>query len=260
MGYYLRQSTATTIPVGPLIDDTDFKSRETAIAYNQTGVDCAIMKNNGTWDAVTITDTGGDNDWVNKGDGTYTLELTAAQTDTLGPLVVSYYATGILVWSDTFYVIPQKVFDSLFAGSAATAGDPLQNQVPGNYPSGTAGHALGRIGSGQIATVSPVSPDGTILNLVRGDDYDSADGRALDFVDSSANWPDLTNASAKFKMDKIDKECEIVVAEGAAKKLRVELTNDETAKLDNSLYDFEIEVTLTNNHIVTLITGKAYIN
>jgi|GEM_PF-2998613 len=117
MGHYLRQSTATTIKIGPLIDDTDFKTRETAVVFNQAGVDCAIMKNNGTWDVVAITDTGGANDWVNKGDGFYTMELTAAQTDTLGPLEVSYYATGILPWSDTFHVLPVNVYDSLFAGS-----------------------------------------------------------------------------------------------------------------------------------------------
>lgn len=117
MGYPLRQSTATTIPIGRLVDGTDFKTPKTTVTYDQAGVDCAIMKNNGTWDAVTITDTAGDNDWTNKGDGFYTLELTATQTGTLGPLTVSYGATGVYPWQDIFVVIPAVVYDALYAGT-----------------------------------------------------------------------------------------------------------------------------------------------
>jgi len=41
-----------TIIVGPLIDDTDFKSREESIVYNQSGMDVQVLRENA---AGTVT-------------------------------------------------------------------------------------------------------------------------------------------------------------------------------------------------------------
>lgn len=74
---------AVTIPVNllPLIDDTDFKSRETGVAYDAAGMDLVwnFQTTAGvqTQTAVTPT-TGGDYDWTEAGDAMYKIEMTAS--------------------------------------------------------------------------------------------------------------------------------------------------------------------------------------
>ena len=132
--------------------------------------------------------------------------------------------------------------------------------MPGTYPSGTAGHALGRLGSGQITTISPVARDGS-LTIVRGDDYHAADGRALDFADASAQWPDLTGAvitfRARYGSHLFDKAGSVLVASGANKKIRVELARQQTDALiiGSAPYRFDIEATLASGRVVTLLRG-----
>ena len=76
--------TAVTVPVNvcPLLDDTDFKTRETAVAYNAAGLDLVwnFVTPAGvqTQTAVTPTNTGGSYDWVNVGDGMYNIEIPAS--------------------------------------------------------------------------------------------------------------------------------------------------------------------------------------
>lgn len=91
-----------------LIDDTDFKTREESVVYNQSGLDLLwnFITSAGafTQTAVTPTDTGGDYDWVNQGNGMYTIEIPASggasiNNDTEGYGWFSGFATGILPWS-----------------------------------------------------------------------------------------------------------------------------------------------------------------
>ena len=97
------------VPVNlmPLIDDTDFKSREESVIYNQAGLDLVwnFVNTAGafTQTAVTPTDTAGDYDWVNQGNGMYSIEIPASagasiNNDTEGFGWFSGYATGILPW------------------------------------------------------------------------------------------------------------------------------------------------------------------
>jgi hypothetical protein len=78
--------------------------------------------------------------------------------------------------------------------AAGAAADPLLSEVPGDYLQGTAGFALGRIGTGRVEAVQPFNPTTGTLTLVRGDDYDDADGRALSFT--ATDWPDLTGVTS----------------------------------------------------------------
>lgn len=143
--------------------------------------------------------------------------------------------------------------------AAGSVADPLTNIVPGNYISGTAGYILGTLTSGQITVVSPVSKDGGTITLYRGDDYFAVDGRALEWTDTGALWPDLTGATVNFKAGALTKACTVVTATGANKKVRVELFKADIDKLPEPYYTFDIDATLANGHIVTLVTGKLYI-
>lgn len=96
------------VPVNilPLLDDTDYKTRETAVAYDAAGMDLVwnFVLPDGTFTQTAVTPTsGGDYDWTNQGDGMYTIEIPASggasiNNDTEGFGWVSGVATGVLPW------------------------------------------------------------------------------------------------------------------------------------------------------------------
>jgi len=99
---------AVTVPVNimPLMDDTDFITRETGVAYNQAGMDLVwnFVTSAGviTQTAVTPT-TSGDYDWTHVGDGMYKIEIPASggasiNNDTEGTGYFSGICTGVLAW------------------------------------------------------------------------------------------------------------------------------------------------------------------
>lgn len=96
-------------------------------------------------------------------------------------------------WIPSLWVIGRAGVEFLDASVSAIDVDVLDNPVPGAYVGGTAGYALGRIGTDAITIVSPLAADGTTLELVRGDDYQEDQARELTF--SSDDWPDLTGAT-----------------------------------------------------------------
>lgn len=83
----------------------------------------------------------------------------------------------------------------LVAGSAAvawaaagSAADPLTNAVPGTYPAGSAGAALGKISTGTATVLTAQSLTGTI-EVRRGISYSGTE--ALSWTDTEGVWPDL---------------------------------------------------------------------
>lgn len=142
----------------------------------------------------------------------------------------------------------------------SSASDPLLNPVPGDYESGTAGFALGRIGNATIEVNNPVVDQGRIT-IVQGDDYFAADGRAIDLTqEDGSTWPDLTDAvltfTARFKDTILTKAATCTNPGEANQVIRVELTSDETSPLiPDREYKFDIQATLDNDHIATLARG-----
>lgn len=97
------------VPVNlmPLIDDTDFKSIEGAVAYNAAGMALRwhFVTTAGAYTVTSVTPTsGGDYDWTDQGDsGIYTIEIPASggasiNNDTEGFGWFTGVATGILPW------------------------------------------------------------------------------------------------------------------------------------------------------------------
>lgn len=98
---------AVPVNVMPLLDDTDFKTRETGIVYNQAGMDLVwnFVTTGGayTQTAVTPTDGTGNYDWTHKGDGMYSIEIPASggasiNNDTEGFGWFTGICTGVLAW------------------------------------------------------------------------------------------------------------------------------------------------------------------
>ena len=200
----------------------------------------------------------------------------AAKLDNLDAAVTSRLAGASYSAPPSAASVADAVWDEATADHAATgttgkalanagsAADPLTNTVPGTYASGTAGAALGRIGSGQVTTTSPVAVSGDVT-IVRGDDYNAADGRALDWTDVSAAWPDLTGATIAVTVQTTatttwTKAGSVVTPTGSGKKVRVEPTAADTATFaGGASYPFDVQATLSSGRKVTLLRGTWYV-
>lgn len=96
------------VPVNllPLIDDTDFKTRETAVAYNAAGMDLVwnFVDTAGNYTQTAVTPTsGGSYDWAHQGDGMYSIAIPASggasiNNDSEGFGWFTGVATGVLPW------------------------------------------------------------------------------------------------------------------------------------------------------------------
>jgi hypothetical protein len=107
MATWLKQSTATTIPVGPLVDSGD-ASKEEGLTISQSEV--LLWKQGGTTFAAKNESTAA----THRSYGIYTVPLDATDTNTLGQLVVAVYEAGILVARHDYMVVPANVYDSMF--------------------------------------------------------------------------------------------------------------------------------------------------
>ena len=107
MPSWLKQSTAATVELGPFVDDTDFKTVETALTIAQA--DIRLSKNGGAF-AQSNNVAGA----THLEGGDYGVPLDTTDTNTLGRLRVRIAEAGALVvWRD-FMVVPANVWDSFF--------------------------------------------------------------------------------------------------------------------------------------------------
>ena len=95
------------VNVMPLVDDTDFKTVEDAVAYNAAGMDLTwnFVTTAGAFTSTAVTPTtAGTHDWNEHtaDDGMYTLEIPASagtiNNDTEGVGWFTGVATGVLPW------------------------------------------------------------------------------------------------------------------------------------------------------------------
>lgn len=167
------------------------------------------------------------------------------------PPTTDEISTG--VWSDSTAYAPGSKGAQL--ASAGSAGDPLINAVPGVYAAGSAGYALGRIGTSPITVTSPVGVASS-LTLYVGDDYKSADGRSIDI--SSVSYPSLTGATvamrARMRTDPNGLTFSGSVVNSTT--ARIELTSAQTLSIGNGRGTYDIRATLsTSSAVVTLVEG-----
>jgi hypothetical protein len=110
MAQWIKQSTASTIKLGPFLDDTDGKTPKTALTISQA--DIRISKNGGNFAQSNNTAGATHNE-----NGYYSVPLDTTDTNTLGTFRVAVSKTGALpVWQD-FMVVPANVWDSMFGAS-----------------------------------------------------------------------------------------------------------------------------------------------
>jgi hypothetical protein len=120
-----------------------------------------------------------------------------------------------------------------------------------------------------VTLINPVVENGYIT-IVRGDDYFSADGRALVWSTSNAaTWPDLTAATIVFTANinpsntnsgaaSITASGVVTVASGADKSIYVQLASSATSTLavGANAYNYDVRATLSDGHLVRLALGS----
>lgn len=133
----------TELPVNalPLIDDTDFKTRETAIAYNESGMDLVwhFLTPAGVYTQTAVTPTtAGVHDWAHKGEGKYTIEMPTSggtvNNDTEGVGWWEGVCDGVLPWRSVDYCFRAAGLNGLliedaFSSTVGLAGSRLDATV-----------------------------------------------------------------------------------------------------------------------------------
>lgn len=115
----LKQSTAVTIVMGPMLDGTDGNTPETALSIAQA--DIRVSKNGGAY-AQTNNAAGA----THMEFGKYSVPLNTTDTATLGKLRVDIHKSGALaVWRE-FTVVPAHIYNTLVLGTDKLEVDIVQ--------------------------------------------------------------------------------------------------------------------------------------
>ena len=178
------------VNVAPLIDDTDFKTREESVTYNQAGMDLVwnFVTAAGAYTQTAVTPaTAGVYDWTNQGNGMYSIEIPASgggsiNNDAIGYGWFSGFATGILPWRGPVMsfgvdIVPVTTIATLASQTSFTLTDGSANNDAYNGWSavirdsaGSAQRALGVVSDyvGSTKTVT-LDADPGIFTMAVGD-------------------------------------------------------------------------------------------
>jgi hypothetical protein len=111
----LKQSTATTLLIGPFLDATDGVTAETGLTISQA--DVLLWKEGGT----TLAQKNESTSATHRSHGLYTCPVDTTDTNTLGILTVSVQESGALPVRQDYNVVPAVVYDEMFNAFYARA-------------------------------------------------------------------------------------------------------------------------------------------
>lgn len=143
-----------------LTDDTDFKSLETAVAYNASGLTLYwhFVTPNGNYTVTQVTPTtGGVYDWAHQQQAFYSIEIPASgggsiNNDTEGIGWFTGVATGVLPWRGPFCVFRAAGLNDLLIENAySTTRGLTGTAVPAVAAEASGGLFTRGSGAGQIA-------------------------------------------------------------------------------------------------------------
>lgn len=131
-----------------LIDDTDFKTREESVTFDQAGLDLVwnftTTAGVTTQTAVTPTDTAGVYDWVNQGNGMYTIEIPASGGASINNDIEGFgwftgFATGILPWTGPIIGFRHAELNNIMVDAADISQMPATQSQVNSIGSGATG-------------------------------------------------------------------------------------------------------------------------
>lgn len=184
-----------------LTDDTDFKSRETGIVYNQAGMDLVwnftTTAGATTQTAVTPTTAGG-YDWAHQGDGMYTIEIPASggasiNNDAEGFGYFTGICTGVLHWRGPTIGFRDAALNNLMVDDAFSATRGLAGTaLPAAAADAAGGLAISDAGGLDMDSIK--TDTGTTIPAILGTPVDtdmSTDGanRQSDLDDIQTRLP-----------------------------------------------------------------------
>lgn len=150
--HILRANTSVKVVIGPLVDASDGVTPETGVGLSSADKAEVIKHNDGSF-----TDISG-RTFSHLGDGVYNLTLATDDVNTPGMLTLALVDTDVMrPYRGEFMVVPEQVYDSLYAGN-----DTLQTDVGQISGDGTAADKLeaaaetmvtGEVGTGSTASV-----------------------------------------------------------------------------------------------------------
>lgn len=108
---FLKQSTAVTVMIGPVVSATDGDTATTGATI--TSGDIRLSKNAGNMAAKNESTS-----CTHDEEGMFTCLLDATDTNTVGILKLIEHESGSLHVVQTYYVLEEAIYDSLFAASA----------------------------------------------------------------------------------------------------------------------------------------------
>lgn len=159
------------VPVNllPLTDDTDFKTIETAVAFNAAGLTLVwnFVTTAGAYTQTAVTPTSaGTYDWGNQGNGMYSIEIPATggasiNNDTEGFGWFTGVATGVLPWRGPVIGfrasgLNDLLIDSAYSATRGLAGTALPNAAAeaagGLFTRGTGAGQINQDANGRVDT------------------------------------------------------------------------------------------------------------
>jgi len=125
----------------------------------------------------------------------------------------------------------------------------------------TAYHGAGTwAGTNKVSVSYPLTPD-VDMSIVRGDDYNNSDSRAITFT--LTNAPNLTGAAIKLYANMptvFEKSMTVVTGGTGTQVVRLELSATETAAFTVGTFGYDIRAVLvTSLRVVTLISRSKLI-
>jgi len=193
------------VNVFPLIDDTDFKSIEGAVAYNAAGMALRwhFVTTAGAYTVTSVTPTtAGVHDWTDQGDaGIYTIEIPASagtiNNDTEGFGWFTGVATGVLPWRGPTIGFRAAGLNNLLVDTAYSATRGLAGTaVPDAVADAAGGLAISDVGG---VDLDAVAADAARLTAVRAAVLtDLIDGGRLDLLIDAILLDTGTTLEARF--------------------------------------------------------------
>lgn len=190
------------------------------------------------------------------GAGQTGLTLSAQLMDTTGANVGGAVTSGFIEIGGGNYLWTYASFPDAFRGGVKFSAASVLKAFVGINPEEAErvdAAITSRAPAGaSITTRAPVASGGAV-SIVQGDDYATADGRALEWVNAAGSWPDLTGATIKFSVGSLTVTGSVVTPSGANQKVRVELTAVQTGALALGTFRYDVEATLSTGRKVTLV-------
>lgn len=191
--------------------------------------------------AANVTDLG-THDYI----AVFKTAATTVKTKHFAFLLQDLIAAATQVMANLDAAVSTRLADADY--TAAT--DPLLSDVPGIYASGTAGAAIGRISTTGITLISQIATNGDI-RVILGDDYLAVDNRAIGF--SFTSCPVLTGGAIDFRVRAGTAVISLPGTVTGAASCRVEMTAAQIATIGAGVWSFDLQSTLANGHVVTLV-------